>query len=125
MPGLCSSRMGKAGGFRDRGIDEHLCVDGRHISPDGRVGLDHAQLRPSDAEWAGAITGGRRRIGDHRVIEVGVHVERDGDRGPEVDRTQPLRELPFAVFEALGDYGAIRHSGLSPSADHRSGCRLA
>jgi len=74
---------------------------------------------------AGAITGGHRRVGDHRVIEVGVHLERDGDRGPEVDRTQPLRELPFAVFEALGDYGAIRHSGLSPSADHRLGCRLA
>ena len=73
----------------------------------------------------GAIAGHDRRIGNDLVIEVGVHVERDGDRGPEVDRTQPLRELPFAVFEALGDYGAIRHSGLSPSADHRLGCRLA
>ena len=47
MPGLCSSAVGEAGGFRGGSVDEHLCIDGSDIPSDGRLGLDYAQIRLS------------------------------------------------------------------------------
>jgi hypothetical protein len=74
----------------------------------------------------GAVAGHDRRIRDNLVIEVGVHIERDGDRRLRIDRAQPFQELPLAVLEALGDHRAVQieHDAVEPAARDRLANRV-
>ena len=56
----------------------------------------------------GAVAGDDRRVGDHRLVEVGVHVVGDRDRGFRVDRADAAQQFALAVFEALGDHRAVQ-----------------
>ena len=74
----------------------------------------------------GAIAGDDGRIGDHRVVEIGVHVERHGDRGFGVDRAQPLQEFSLAILQALGDHRTVQieHDAVKSAARRRLADRL-
>ena len=69
----------------------------------------------------GAVAGNHRRVGDDLVIKIGVHVERDRDRGHRVDRAQPLQELSLAILQALRDHGAVQveHDAVEPALCRR------
>ena len=56
----------------------------------------------------GAVAGDDRRILDHRVVKIGVHVERDRNRGLRVDRADAAQQLALAVLEAFGDHRAMQ-----------------
>ena len=56
----------------------------------------------------GAVAGDDRRVVDDRVVEVGVHVERHGDRRVGIDRADAAQEFALAVLEALGHHRAVQ-----------------
>jgi len=56
----------------------------------------------------GAVAGDDRRILDHRVVKIGVHVERDRNRGLRVDRADAAQQFALAILEALGDHCAVQ-----------------
>jgi hypothetical protein len=81
-------------------------------APGGVVGVDMG---------IGAIAGDDRRVRDHRVVKVGVHVVGDGDRGPGVDRADAAQQFALAVFEAVGDHRAVQveHDAVEPALANR------
>ena len=54
------------------------------------------------------IAGDDRRKLDDVLIDIGVHVERDGDRHLRVDGTNAAQELALAILHMLGDHRAVK-----------------
>ncbi len=74
----------------------------------------------------GAVSGDHGRIGDDLIVEIGVHIERHGDRGLGVDRAQPFEKLALAILQAFGDHGAVQieHDAVEAAAGHRFADRV-
>jgi len=93
---------------------QHRPVAPRH----GRahLALHHAEERLAGAHPGlvivdmriGLIAGQDIGVGDDLGIEVGVHVERHGDRGFRRDLAQPREQSPLAILEMLGHHRAVK-----------------
>ena len=83
----------------------------------GRVGLprQHRQHRPAGTLAGlvhihmriGLVAGDHRAVQAHRVVQVGVHVQRHAD-GHIGDGAQPAQQLALTVIEALRDHRAMQ-----------------
>jgi hypothetical protein len=56
----------------------------------------------------GAVTGHHRRVVDDRVVQVGMHVERHGDRRRGIDGANAAQQLAFTVLTAFGHHRAVQ-----------------